>query len=90
MKEGKILKWNNDVPCAPTNATSPYAPCCLVGHYCLSNAICHDPYGSPGLKFYNADCSDPTMQDPSCITRCGSSVGELIETMCVALTQMHN
>ncbi|PLN83957.1 hypothetical protein BDW42DRAFT_163921 [Aspergillus taichungensis] len=71
MKEGKILRWNNDVPCAPTNAASPYAPCCLVGHYCLSNGICNDPYGLPGLKFYNADCSDPTMQDPSCITRCG-------------------
>ncbi|PKY03350.1 hypothetical protein P168DRAFT_328384 [Aspergillus campestris IBT 28561] len=71
MKEGKILRWNNDVPCAPTNAASPYAPCCLVGHYCLSNNICNDPYGLPGLKFYNADCSDPTMQDPSCVTRCG-------------------
>ncbi|KAL4990685.1 hypothetical protein BDW68DRAFT_174690 [Aspergillus falconensis] len=36
----------------------------------MSDSICHwNSTGSAG--YYRADCTDPTLQDPACATRCG-------------------
>ncbi|RAK95891.1 uncharacterized protein BO80DRAFT_459402 [Aspergillus ibericus CBS 121593] len=63
-----------DVPCGITNATHPYVTCCVRGDYCMSHGICHyiNPQGQNG--YYAADCTDPKMQDPACMTRCGGNL----------------
>ncbi|KAA8641793.1 uncharacterized protein ATNIH1004_010732 [Aspergillus tanneri] len=60
-----------DLPCGVTNSTHPHVTCCVNGDYCLSNSFCAHtrPDGSQG--FYNADCTDPKLEDPICGTRCG-------------------
>lgn len=70
MHEGSISKNDNDAPCGPTNSTNPSVPCCLKGHYCMSNSICYNP-DTKGEPYYSADCTDGTLQDPACGTRCG-------------------
>ncbi|PWY88845.1 hypothetical protein BO94DRAFT_565647 [Aspergillus sclerotioniger CBS 115572] len=59
------------MPCGVTNSTHPYVNCCRRGDYCMRNALCHYtmPNGQDG--YYSAGCTDPKMQDPACMTRCG-------------------
>ncbi|PYI04779.1 hypothetical protein BO78DRAFT_165978 [Aspergillus sclerotiicarbonarius CBS 121057] len=63
-----------DAPCGVTNSTHPYVNCCVRGDYCMSHSICHsiNPQGQGG--YYAADCTDPKMQDPACMTRCGGQL----------------
>ncbi|KAJ9311111.1 hypothetical protein DTO271D3_8600 [Paecilomyces variotii] len=71
MHSGTIQRISVDVPCGRTNSTHPYVTCCVAGDYCLSNSIC-EHVSTDGTKgYYNADCTDPTLQDPACGTRCG-------------------
>ncbi|KAB8071635.1 hypothetical protein BDV29DRAFT_178832 [Aspergillus leporis] len=60
-----------DAPCGVTNSTHPHVPCCVKGDYCMSNGICHFINQKGGRGYYAADCTDPTLQDPACMTRCG-------------------
>ncbi|KAL4977174.1 hypothetical protein BDW66DRAFT_132992 [Aspergillus desertorum] len=71
MHKGIISKNVAVIPCGVTNKTNPHVTCCVRGDYCMSDSICHwNNTGSDG--YYRADCTDPTLQDPACATRCGA------------------
>ncbi|KAE8138618.1 hypothetical protein BDV38DRAFT_244136 [Aspergillus pseudotamarii] len=71
LHSGKISSnFDVDSACGVANSTHPYVQCCVKGDYCMSNGICqYQNDGVPG--YYAADCTDPTLQDPACMTRCG-------------------
>ncbi|KAL2827765.1 hypothetical protein BDW59DRAFT_143803 [Aspergillus cavernicola] len=71
MHRGILSKNAATIPCGVTNTTNPHVTCCVRGDYCMSDSICHfsNPNGDEG--YYRADCTDPTLRDPACATRCG-------------------
>ncbi|KAL3472470.1 hypothetical protein BJX99DRAFT_262255 [Aspergillus californicus] len=70
MHRGNLSKNAAVIPCGITNITNPYMTCCVPGEYCMSDSICHFT-NSTGGGYYCADCTDPTLRDPTCATRCG-------------------
>ncbi|OGM47438.1 hypothetical protein ABOM_002647 [Aspergillus bombycis] len=71
LHAGKISSnFEVDSACGVANSTNPHVQCCVKGDYCMSNGICHYKH-SGGSGYYAADCTDPTLQDPACMTRCG-------------------
>ncbi|PWY88231.1 hypothetical protein BO70DRAFT_331497 [Aspergillus heteromorphus CBS 117.55] len=71
MHNGVIENNSADVACGVTNSTHPYVTCCVNGDYCMSNSICLNPNTEQGDYYYAADCTDDTMEDAACGTRCG-------------------
>ncbi|GKZ22436.1 hypothetical protein AbraIFM66951_004657 [Aspergillus brasiliensis] len=71
MHNGVIQNIQADLPCGVTNSSHPHVTCCVNGDYCLSNSICVNPNGENGDYYYAADCTDETLTDPACGTRCG-------------------
>ncbi|RAL08246.1 uncharacterized protein BO97DRAFT_376975 [Aspergillus homomorphus CBS 101889] len=71
MHNGIIQNVKADLPCGVTNATHPHVTCCVNGDYCLSNSICVNTHQNSGDYYYAADCTDETLADPVCGTRCG-------------------
>ncbi|KAF7616938.1 hypothetical protein F9C07_2284592 [Aspergillus flavus] len=71
MHGGKILpNFEADSPCGITNSTNPVVQCCVKGDYCMSHGICRYTHsGASGC--YAGDCTDRSLQDPICLTRCG-------------------
>lgn len=63
-----------DLPCENVVEVNRNVTCCVRGSACMGNGICQN---SNGHGYYTADCTDPTMQDPACQTRCGQK-GPLI------------
>ncbi|KAL3456095.1 hypothetical protein BJX64DRAFT_271251 [Aspergillus heterothallicus] len=74
MHKGIISKNVAVIPCGVTNTTNPHVTCCVRGDWCMSDSICHfnNTDGGGGSGYYRADCTDPTLTDPACATRCGS------------------
>lgn len=64
--------FDADAPCGIPNATYPHVQCCVKGDYCMSNGICHYSKNNSVNGYYTADCTDPTLQDPACMNRCGN------------------
>lgn len=73
MHNGVIQNIQADLACGVTNSTHPYVTCCVNGDYCLSNSICVNTRGKSGDYYYAADCTDETLDDAACGTRCGES-----------------
>ncbi|BCS01657.1 uncharacterized protein AKAW2_51998S [Aspergillus luchuensis] len=71
MHNGVIQNIQADLPCGVTNSSHPYVTCCVNGDYCLSNSICVNTNDKDGDYYYAADCTDETLTDPACGTRCG-------------------
>ncbi|PIG82434.1 hypothetical protein AARAC_004863 [Aspergillus arachidicola] len=71
--------FDADSPCGIPNATHPHVQCCVKGDYCMSNGICHFDKNNSVNGYYTADCTDPTLQDPACMNRCGSQPGSIID-----------
>ncbi|KAI3012949.1 hypothetical protein CBS147482_4297 [Aspergillus niger] len=71
MHNGVIQNIQADLPCGVTNSSHPYVTCCVNGDYCLSNSICVNTNNENGNYYYAADCTDETLTDPACGTRCG-------------------
>ncbi|GKZ81307.1 hypothetical protein AnigIFM56816_005822 [Aspergillus niger] len=71
MHNGVIQNIQADLPCGVTNSSHPYVTCCVNGDYCLSNSICVNTDNENGNYYYAADCTDETLTDPACGTRCG-------------------
>lgn len=71
MHESKITHILIDLPCGIPNSTNPHVTCCVNGDYCLSNSLCTHIAPDGSHNYYNADCTDPTLEDPICGTRCG-------------------
>ncbi|KAJ0414916.1 hypothetical protein BJY00DRAFT_318317 [Aspergillus carlsbadensis] len=72
MHKGIISKNVAVIPCGVSNTTNPHVTCCVRGDWCMSDSICHFNNTDGGSGYYRADCTDPTLQDPACATRCGS------------------
>ncbi|KAL3495810.1 hypothetical protein BJX62DRAFT_233074 [Aspergillus germanicus] len=72
MHKGIISKNVAVIPCGVTNTTNPHVTCCVRGDWCMSDSICHFNNTDGDSGYYRADCTDPTLQDPACATRCGS------------------
>ncbi|KAB8207750.1 hypothetical protein BDV34DRAFT_65314 [Aspergillus parasiticus] len=80
LHSGKISpNFDADSPCGIPNATYPHVQCCVKGDYCMSNGICHFSKSNSDNGYYTADCTDPTLQDPACMNRCGSQPGSIID-----------
>jgi hypothetical protein len=73
MHKGIISKNVAVIPCGITNTTNPHVTCCVRGDWCMSDSICHFNNTDGDSGYYRADCTDPTLQDPACATRCGES-----------------
>lgn len=58
----------DDLPCEDVNQAGRNVTCCVRGSTCMSNGLCQNAGGD---GYYSADCTDPTLEDPSCQTRCG-------------------
>ncbi|KAL2837182.1 hypothetical protein BJY01DRAFT_251601 [Aspergillus pseudoustus] len=72
MHKGIISKNVAVIPCGVTNTTNPHVTCCVRGDWCMSDSICHFNNTEGESGYYRADCTDPTLTDPACATRCGS------------------
>ncbi|KAL4873118.1 hypothetical protein BDV12DRAFT_97427 [Aspergillus spectabilis] len=72
MHAGIISKNVAVIPCGVSNTTNPHVTCCVRGDYCMSDSLCHFNNTDGGAGYYRADCTDPTLQDPACATRCGA------------------
>ncbi|KAE8141667.1 hypothetical protein BDV38DRAFT_237302 [Aspergillus pseudotamarii] len=70
--------FDADLPCGIPNSTYPHVQCCVKGDYCMSNGICHYYKNNSDQGYYTADCTDPTLQDSACMTRCGAQPGSII------------
>jgi hypothetical protein len=73
MHKGIISKNVAVIPCGVTNTTNPHVTCCVRGDWCMSDSICQFNNTDGDSGYYRADCTDPTLQDPACATRCGES-----------------
>ncbi|RAK98471.1 uncharacterized protein BO80DRAFT_457300 [Aspergillus ibericus CBS 121593] len=71
MHNSEIEYIKADLACGVTNSTHPYVNCCVNGDYCLSNSICVNTRSKKGDYYYAADCTDETLEDAACGTRCG-------------------
>ncbi|PYI34546.1 hypothetical protein BP00DRAFT_336477 [Aspergillus indologenus CBS 114.80] len=72
MHNGIIQNIQADLACGVTNTTHPHVTCCVNGDYCLSNSICVNTRQTDDEDYYYAaDCTDETLMDPACGTRCG-------------------
>ncbi|PYH79077.1 hypothetical protein BO82DRAFT_289759 [Aspergillus uvarum CBS 121591] len=72
MHNGIIQNIQADLACGVTNTTHPHVTCCVNGDYCLSNSICVNTRPTDNEDYYYAaDCTDETLMDPACGTRCG-------------------
>lgn len=69
LHSGQVNINYNDLPCADVDQVGHNVTCCVRGGTCMSNGLCENANGD---GYYAADCTDPTMQDPRCMTRCGS------------------
>lgn len=73
MHSSSITQIGADLPCGVPNSTSSYVACCVNGDYCMSDSLCKYIRSDGTQGYYNADCTDPTLQDPACgATRCGA------------------
>ncbi|PWY75274.1 hypothetical protein BO94DRAFT_524162 [Aspergillus sclerotioniger CBS 115572] len=81
MHDGVIQNIQADLACGVTNSTHPYVTCCVNGDYCLSNSICVNTNAKKGDYYYAADCTDETLEDAACGTRCGGRLNaEIVYT----------
>ncbi|PYI24199.1 hypothetical protein BO99DRAFT_129571 [Aspergillus violaceofuscus CBS 115571] len=72
MHNSIIQNIQADLACGVTNNTHPHVTCCVNGDYCLSNSICVNTRQTDNEDYYYAaDCTDETLMDPACGTRCG-------------------
>ncbi|KAF5860583.1 hypothetical protein ETB97_001357 [Aspergillus alliaceus] len=79
LHSGRISSnFDADLPCGIQNSSHPHVQCCVKGDYCMSNGICHFYKRSSDQGYYTADCTDPTLQDPACMSRCGAQPGSII------------
>ncbi|PYI04618.1 hypothetical protein BO78DRAFT_347173 [Aspergillus sclerotiicarbonarius CBS 121057] len=81
MHSGEIEYIKADLACGVTNSTHPYVNCCVNGDYCLSDSICVNTNDKDGDYYYAADCTDETLEDAACGTRCGGRLSaEIVYT----------
>ena len=78
VHSGQLNATDIDAPCGLKNDTNPYTTCCAKGDWCMGSSICFYNDTDGGTGYYAADCTDPTLEDPVCGTRCGKGTGESI------------
>lgn len=62
---------SNYLPCNSPSSTG-FVSCCFEGHLCGLDGFCHFSSMLVGTSgYYLGGCTDPTYNDPSCVSQCG-------------------